>query len=948
MSDASETGDGEALALEELLRAGEVLQALPSLDGGMDASGQACEAARAGYERLQAAAERSLVAVATLQARIAELQGRLERSSLEQEVATLCQEGGLNDAVQVLDRYREAREQARAEAALRQDEEEAARGEVEALQARVAEMNAGLVDAEDDRRAELAPELRAVREEVEGLAGQLAGERAKTAAAQREAAETAARLEALQLEIEALQVLRVEEAEELARAERQPAHARHAADLAAAALRALRDEEVEQHDRLRGQEAAATGAEAAAREAVAAQLAEAKAGARLQTQIGARERALDEVQRDIDITCLETEKLLADQVTLDLEVEKRKGEAKRAADTCRAEHRGRDTALRRLNKAQMEGEQLAGQLAPLENAAAAMRGQLAAAQRQGVREAEASARLQGEVLAMVGEVAAEKRLTAAQEALVKASLEAVRELDVECAAARRLAAQRDRLAADCASQRDAAARFASGRTARLREAVEAAEVREGEVEELGRRRAELKAARGELRGLAQLMSGQSGRLQLLLGAVRKRAADLADEVAAAEAQERRLAAAAGGKAVELRRAERACAAAEAGKTLAANRLAMERRGAAAVAERFDDAAIEAARLARAAADAGGALDALRRSAAAAAAAKRRAAGALLERDEELCGLYERSGRLEGQLAEGAAALARCEDEMRVLGLEAAELQRRLFASHKTAPDVPRYDRSVARLKAELLQARREAEALGAELESPKASLERWRLLPGRLPPAAELEGRLAQLEERLEQRRSQAAQKDQVLEELAALAEALVAQARASHGGAFDIGKLTRRMMAAVSELSLYSAMSLKCAAERDTLRGALEAARRNVAAGAPPTADADREYERQQRDRAAQAEVRAQAAELRALCDAGLLGGGAPGPSPRPLAYVSEAAGVPVPFPAAFPPFKPSPPKFGGGAGGGRGGRGSGDAGDPGAAGASRPGSGQRAAASP
>ena len=173
----------------------------------------------------------------------------------------------------------------------------------------------------------------------------------------------------------------------------------------------------------------------------------------------------------------------------------------------------------------------------------------------------------------------------------------------------------------------------------------------------------------------------------------------------------------------------------------------------------------------------------------------------------------------------------------------------------------------------------------------------------------------------MEQRCSQAVQKDQILEELAALAEALVAQARASHGGAFDISmrlnesqqalqKLTRRMMAAVSELSLYSALSLKCGADRNALRAELEEARKNIAEGKPPTADADREFERMEQERAGQAEVRAQAAELRRLKEQGLLGEGPPSAaSPRPQAYISEELGVPVPFPAAFQPFKPTAP---------------------------------------
>lgn len=69
------------------------------------------------------------------------------------------------------------------------------------------------------------------------------------------------------------------------------------------------------------------------------------------------------------------------------------------------------------------------------------------------------------------------------------------------------------------------------------------------------------------------------------------------------------------------------------------------------------------------------------------------------------------------------------------------------------------------------------------------------------------------------------------------------------------------------------------------------------------------------ERDRAQQAEVRAQAAELRRLHEAGLLGGGQPPAStaaPRPHAYLPADAGdggLPRPFLAPFAPFKPSSP---------------------------------------
>ena len=63
-------------------------------------------------------------------------------------------------------------------------------------------------------------------------------------------------------------------------------------------------------------------------------------------------------------------------------------------------------------------------------------------------------------------------------------------------------------------------------------------------------------------------------------------------------------------------------------------------------------------------------------------------------------------RLPPRIYAGTLALQQCDDDIRVLQLEAGELQRRLHATHKTAPDVVAFDRQIASLKAQVLRARK--------------------------------------------------------------------------------------------------------------------------------------------------------------------------------------------------------------------------------------------------
>lgn len=91
------------------------------------------------------------------------------------------------------------------QAAKAADSEEAAARQAEALQQRLALLTGKLSEAEDERRAELAPDIHAAKEDMALLRSQLETERDKAAAAGREAADIAAKLEAVGLALRAWQ-----------------------------------------------------------------------------------------------------------------------------------------------------------------------------------------------------------------------------------------------------------------------------------------------------------------------------------------------------------------------------------------------------------------------------------------------------------------------------------------------------------------------------------------------------------------------------------------------------------------------------------------------------------------------------------------------------------------------------------------------------------------------
>ena len=92
------------------------------------------------------------------------------------------------------------------------------------------------------------------------------------------------------------------------------------------------------------------------------------------------------------------------------------------------------------------------------------------------------------------------------------------------------------------------------------------------------------------------------------------------------------------------------------------------------------------------------------------------------------------------------------------------------------PLVPSLDDDIAKLKQELLATRQKAEELSEVLENPENQT-RWRKLDGKIPDKEELQAKVVQLEERLNDKREQLLEKDLILEEVTNLSERLKQQA---------------------------------------------------------------------------------------------------------------------------------------------------------------------------
>mmetsp|Transcript_28894 Transcript_28894/g.84706 ORF Transcript_28894/g.84706 Transcript_28894/m.84706 type:complete len:930 (-) Transcript_28894:174-2963(-) len=295
---------------------------------------------------------------------------------------------------------------------------------------------------------------------------------------------------------------------------------------------------------------------------------------------------------------------------------------------------------------------------------------------------------------------------------------------------------------------------------------------------------------------------------------------------------------------------------------------------------------------------------------------------LIDRNDELCILYEKSNVQQATLKRGELQLQDRDEEVRVLDLEVARLCREVEAIRRVIPKMPAFEERILTLQAQLQEERARAEQLSADLESP-ANERRWRKLEGRDPEPEDLAAKIQLLDQRLSDKKEQLLEKELVLEEVTNLANRLRKQAIEKRESTLDLAKAvneaqgrikstTRKMMAAVSELSMYQATAIKLTHDNTQAQEMLYNAQKRLESGQPPTEDMAAEWQRHslsldrrhndavaaQEAAAAQDEFGSAVARDETLVPSTAL--------PRPNAYIPDDLGIPKPY-GGMAPFKPT-----------------------------------------
>merc|ERR1712054_670776 len=229
---------------------------------------------------------------------------------------------------------------------------------------------------------------------------------------------------------------------------------------------------------------------------------------------------------------------------------------------------------------------------------------------------------------------------------------------------------------------------------------------------------------------------------------------------------------------------------------------------------------------------------------------------LIDRNDELCILWEKSNIQEKLLKKGEAAMLGKDEEIRSLKIDLKEVKRQLQVAQKKIPEVPKLIDDVMRLREQVGSVRKRTDELSLELENPKSVMRKWRSLGGEDLDLQTLRMKTQDLEERLNDKKEALLEKELILEEVSALSDKLRQQAVDGRQGTMELSQkvnvfqsrikdVTRKMMSTVSELSMYQATAHKLQQERDEACERMMTARERMQNGEPPTETADAEFDK-------------------------------------------------------------------------------------------------------
>ncbi|OEH79680.1 hypothetical protein cyc_06864 [Cyclospora cayetanensis] len=293
---------------------------------------------------------------------------------------------------------------------------------------------------------------------------------------------------------------------------------------------------------------------------------------------------------------------------------------------------------------------------------------------------------------------------------------------------------------------------------------------------------------------------------------------------------------------------------------------------------------------------------------------------LIDRNDELCLMWERSNAMEYAERRSLLATQEAESEVMQLRARAKELKQQLQIQQKRCRAVPELAEEVASLKDELAKEKSSTKRLRLELENPHGSRP-WREVGRAEPDMEELLAKEKELQQRLNAQKVKLLDLQPRIEELDEANKDLYSKTESGREVAFELietlgtlqqrlGEISKKERCLRAETIMYKTMLPQLTRMQEELTEQLSTARVNLLHRQPPSAAVEAELQQQAERRRKKRQILREAAEMKkAERERAVPRSSAP---PRPSMYLPpeelEAESLPQPY-GALAPFLPYPP---------------------------------------
>ncbi|KAG9339121.1 hypothetical protein JZ751_024152 [Albula glossodonta] len=287
---------------------------------------------------------------------------------------------------------------------------------------------------------------------------------------------------------------------------------------------------------------------------------------------------------------------------------------------------------------------------------------------------------------------------------------------------------------------------------------------------------------------------------------------------------------------------------------------------------------------------------------------------LLERENEICILYERVNVQEGLIQEADMAIQGMEEEMGLLKMLIAKEKREIELSRKLLPSKRALEEEITTLQIQVSECKDRRLSLEKAVEDQQ---NRVRKLEGKDPSPEQLVKKIEKLEKSLAEQEEQLLEKELVYDQVTLLSQRIRDKAEGSRKDTLFLAKksqledTTKKLMAAVSELSMEQAKAMTLQQEVKDKELLLDSCQQRLEQGLTPSEEMEQAWKRtvklEQQQQAEQQEKTARAEEEEKNK---LPNGGTTTAEARPNAYIPGEDPLPIPRPyGALAPFKPTEP---------------------------------------